>query len=86
MALERIKVTFRLDAEVVRAYRIQAARTGRHDHAVVEDALRKYLGIDFLKTLPSLSTARLLDTDEADQIAVQAVRDMRHERSKTKMT
>jgi hypothetical protein len=81
MAGQRIKVTLTLPADVVRAYRVHAARKGIHDNAVVEQALRKQLGIGFLESLPVQSGAAHLSDDEADQIAVQAVRAVRAERS-----
>lgn len=34
-----------LDEDLLRRTRVLAARTGRRDHEVVEDALRRYLGL-----------------------------------------
>ena len=40
------RTTFSLDARVLRAARIAAARTGKRDSEIVEEALRSYLGLD----------------------------------------
>jgi hypothetical protein len=42
------RATFSLDPDVLRATRIAAARAGRRDSEVVEDALRSYLSIGVL--------------------------------------
>lgn len=44
MAVERKKTTVYLDAELLRAVKVLAASSGRHDYEVFEDALREYLG------------------------------------------
>ena len=44
MAVERKKTTVYLDAELLRALKVLAASTGRHDYEVLEDAIRGYLG------------------------------------------
>lgn len=44
MAVERKKTTVYLDAELLRALKVLAASTGRHDYEVLEDAIREYLG------------------------------------------
>jgi hypothetical protein len=43
MAIARRKTTVYLDPELLRAIKVLAASTGRHDYEVVEDALRRYL-------------------------------------------
>ena len=74
---ERIKITLTLPAEVVRAYRIQAALKGLHDNVIVEQALRKQLGVGLLEELPKLSGAKFATEEEADAYAVKAVRAVR---------
>jgi len=39
------RTTFSLDSRVLRAARIAAARTGKRDSEIVEEALRSYLGL-----------------------------------------
>ena len=46
MPVERKKTTVYLDADLLRAVKILAVSTGRHDYEVLEDAVRQYLGTD----------------------------------------
>jgi hypothetical protein len=43
MATTRKKTTVYLDPALLRAIKVLAASTGRHDYEIVEDALRRYL-------------------------------------------
>jgi hypothetical protein len=45
------RTTLSLDADILRATRVAAARTGRRDSEVVEDALRSYLAIGVLEEI-----------------------------------
>jgi hypothetical protein len=44
--MSRSKTTMYLEPEVLRATKVEAARSGRHEYEVVEAALRAYLGFD----------------------------------------
>ncbi len=66
MADAKHKVTIYLDPEVLRAARVRAARAGKRDSEVVEEALRAYLGVAALDQAQSLST---LSEDEALELA-----------------
>src|ERR671936_595490 len=46
--MPKLRTTVTLDERVLRAVRIKAARTGRRDSEVIEEALRRDLGIDML--------------------------------------
>jgi hypothetical protein len=61
-------MTVTLDDRVLRAVRVKAARTGRRDSEVIEDALRRDLGFDLLARV--WESARL-DEDEAMRFAVE---------------
>jgi hypothetical protein len=74
---EKKKVTLYVDAEVLRAARVRAARTDRRDSEVVEEALRAYLGFDVLASVWGRSD---LDEDQAMSLAVDAVHESRAER------
>lgn len=67
------KVTLTLPAEVVRAYRMAAAREGVRDSQVVEEALREHLGIGALEVLQDKLAALGLSEDEAEEVAVAEV-------------
>ena len=74
---DKKKVTLYVDAEVMRAARVRAARTDRRDSEVVEEALRAYLGFDVLASVWSRSA---LGEDEAMALAVEAAHEARAER------
>jgi len=45
------RTTVTLDEEVIRAVKIKAARTGKRDSQVIEESLRRDLGLDALDDL-----------------------------------
>jgi predicted ATPase with chaperone activity len=47
--MPKVRTTVMLDERVLRAMRAKAARTGRRNSQVVEDALRRDLGFDVLE-------------------------------------
>jgi hypothetical protein len=49
--MAKTRTTLTLDEEVFRAIKIKAARTGRRDSQVIEESLRRDLGLDALKDL-----------------------------------
>jgi hypothetical protein len=80
--LPKQKVTLNLPSEVVRAYRLAAIRQGVADQALVETALREYLGLSALKELQAAFAHLELSADEADQLAVSSVRATRRDRAR----
>jgi len=75
--MPRAKATVYLDPEVLRATRVRAARTGKRDSDVVEEALREYLGLAVVDRI----RARFdLDEEEAMRIANEELHAMRRER------
>ena len=72
------KITAYLDPEIARAAKIRAARTDRRDSEVIEDALRKYLGMAALDDSQILST---LSEGEAMDLANAELHLMRAERA-----
>lgn len=75
--MARSKATVYLDPEVLRATRIRAARTGKRDSDVVEEALREYLG---LAVIDEIRAKADLDEDEAMKLAYEELHAMRRER------
>ncbi|MCL4078705.1 hypothetical protein MX659_03695 [Coriobacteriia bacterium Es71-Z0120] len=47
--MAKTKTTIYLDEDVLRSARIYAARLGKRDYEVVEEALREYLGVSALE-------------------------------------
>ena len=77
--MARTKATVYLDPEVLRATRIRAARTGKKDSDVVEEALREYLGLAVVDRVRARSD---LTGDEAMALAYEELHAERRARSR----
>ncbi len=75
--MARSKTTVYLDPEVLRATRVRAARTGKRDSDVVEEALRDYLGLSVVDDIRSNAN---LDEDQAMKLAYEELHAVRRER------
>lgn len=49
VSMARAKTTVYLEPELLRAARVEAARTGKRDYEIFEDALRSHLGFELLE-------------------------------------
>jgi hypothetical protein len=67
--MRKVRTTLTIDEEVLRAVKVQAARTGKGDSEVIEEALRRDLGLDLLERLWARNR---LSEKEAGQLAVEA--------------
>ncbi len=67
--MSKVRTTLTIDEEVLRAVKVRAARLGRGDSEVIEDALRRDLGLDLLERLWARTG---LSQEEARQLAVEA--------------
>lgn len=65
-----------IDADVLRAARVMAARTGKRDSDIVEEALRSYLGINVLEEIWATSPGGMTD-EEALALASGELHDLR---------
>lgn len=74
--MAKVKTTMYVDEDVMRAIRVSAARSGRRDSEVVEEALRSYTTADLFRRIAERND---LDPDEADRLAVEEVRAVRRE-------
>lgn len=63
--MAKVRTTLTVDEDVLRAVKIAAARSGRGDSQVIEDALRRDLGLDLLGRLWARN-----QMSEADAMAV----------------
>jgi len=49
--MPRVRTTLTIDEQVLRAVKVRAARSGKGDSEVIEEALRRDLGFDLLERL-----------------------------------
>lgn len=75
--MQKVRTTVTLDEDVLRAVKVKAARTGKRDSEVIEEALRKDLGFDLLERLWAKAD---LDEGEAMELALEAQRWAREQR------
>lgn len=67
--MAKARTTITVDERVLRAVRVKAARSGRRDSDVIEEALRRDLGLDLLERVWESAD---LEEDEALRVAVEA--------------
>lgn len=65
----KTRTTVTIDEKVLTAVRVRAARTGKGDSEVIEEALRRELGLDLLDRLWARND---LDEDQAMALAIEA--------------
>lgn len=68
--MPKARTTLTIDEGVLRAVKVKAARTGRGESELIEEAVRKSLGLDLLERLWSDD----LTADEAMDLALKAQR------------
>jgi predicted transcriptional regulator len=76
--MPKTRTTVTLDDGVFRAVKIKAARTGRRDSQVIEEAIRRDLGLDDLAELWAKVTPAT--EEEGMALATDELRAMRKER------
>jgi hypothetical protein len=72
--MPKTRTTLTIDESVLRAARVRAARIGKGDSEVIEDAVRRSLGHDLFDRLWERST---LDEEAAMKLAVEAQHESR---------
>ena len=77
--MRRIRTTVTLDEDVLRWVKVRAARQGKGDSEVIEESLRRDLGLDLLERLWEKNR---MDEDEAMHLAVEAQHRTRRRRRK----
>jgi plasmid stability protein len=77
--MAKVKTTLSIDEKLMRQIRIRAARTGRRDSEVLEDALRQGLGI-----IERIRAKANLPEDAAADLAHDAVHESRAVRKRQK--
>jgi len=67
--MPKIRTTLTLDDEVMRLVKVRAARQGKGDSEVIEESLRRDLGLAMLESLWSKSQ---LSEEQAMELALEA--------------
>ncbi len=67
--MPKTRTTLTIDEDVLRAVKIRAARTGRGESQVIEDAIRRDLGLDLLDQLWARND---MAEDDAMELAIRA--------------
>jgi metal-responsive CopG/Arc/MetJ family transcriptional regulator len=67
--MAKVRTTLTIDETVLRAVKVRAARSGKGDSEVIEEALRRELGLDLLQRLWEQNK---LPEEEAVALAVEA--------------
>jgi hypothetical protein len=67
--MAKVRTTLTIDEDVLRQVRIRAARAGKPDSAVIEESLRRDLGLDLLDRVWERND---LEEAEAMTLAVEA--------------
>jgi hypothetical protein len=75
--MSKVRTTLTIDESVMRAVKMRAARTGRGDSQVIEDSLRRDLGLDLLERLWARNS---LSERDATALAVEAQHQTRRRR------
>jgi hypothetical protein len=69
--MAKTRTTLTIDADVLRAVKVQAARTGVGDSEIIERAVRRDLGFDLLDEIWASAD---MTEDEAMELALEAQR------------
>lgn len=75
--MAKVKTTLSLDSDLMRQVRVRAARTGRTQSGVLEEALREGLGV-----IDRLRSQNPTGEDEALALASEAVHEVRRKAPK----
>lgn len=72
----KTRTTLTIDEEVLRAVKVRAARTGKGESEVIEEAVRRDLGLDLMERLWARND---LSEEQAMELALEAQREARRE-------
>jgi hypothetical protein len=75
--MPKVRTTLTIDEEVLRAVKVRGARTGKGDSEVIEDALRRELGLDLLDRIWQAAD---LGEEDARSLALEAQQAARRQR------
>lgn len=67
--MPKTRTTLTIDEDVLKAVKVRAARTGKGESEVIEDAVRRDLGLDLMERLWARND---MPEDEAMELALEA--------------
>lgn len=74
--MTKTRTTLTIDEEVLRAVKVRAARTGKGESEVIEEAVRRDLGLDLMERLWARND---MAEEDAMELAVEAQQKARRE-------
>ncbi len=74
--MSKTRTTLTIDADVLRAVKVRAARTGKGESEIIEEAVRRSLGLDLLERLWARND---MTEDQAMDLAQRAQEEARRE-------
>jgi hypothetical protein len=74
--MTKTRTTLTIDEEVLRAVKVRAARTGKRESEVIEEAVRRDLGLDLMQRLWARND---MSEEEAMSLALEAQQAARRE-------
>ena len=77
--MAKVRTTLTIEGDLLRAVKVRAARVGKGDSEVIEEALRRDLGIDLLERLWA-RTGNALSEQDAMTLALEAQHETRRKR------
>jgi Ribbon-helix-helix protein, copG family len=75
--MRKVRTTLTLDEEVMRLVKVRAARQGKGDSEVIEESLRRDLGLEMLERLWAKNR---MSEEQAMQLALEAQHSTRSRR------
>jgi len=72
----KTRTTLTIDEEVLRAVKVRAARTGKGESEVIEEAVRRDLGLDLMERLWARND---MAEEDAMELAIEAQQEARRE-------
>lgn len=75
--MAKVRTTVTINEDVLKLVKVRAARLGKGDSEVIEDSLRRDLGMDLLDRLWSKNR---MSEGQAMRLAVEAQHSIRHRR------
>ncbi len=73
--MAKTRTTLTIDEDVLRAIKVKAARAGKRDSQVIEESLRRDLGLDVLEDI--WSKVQPMSEDESMALALEAQHETR---------